>query len=209
MNEDRQKDRKASEQEAATGGWLTKLSSLDAVVVARPDDDLKNLLKELHALKIHTRHIWPMPGIMPQATDLLICDYTPDLTRCFTWFPGTPPMALMVLVRQNESVDIDKLASMVPDAVLALPTAPVAARANVMMAVNQFRFGQRLRAKVERLEENIRSFRLIERAKTIIMAQKQIDDASAYQAIRQRAMDKRVSVAVIAAAIIDSSELLG
>ncbi|WP_448953269.1 ANTAR domain-containing response regulator [Labrys neptuniae] len=196
--------------EDATGdGWLRKLADLEVVVVAEPSEDLKFLSRELHALKMRVRQIWPAPNLMPQAADLLICDYSADLAQRFAWLPGTPPAALLILLPRGGEIAIDPLVAAVPDAVLALPATPSAIRANLMLAINQFRFGQRMRAKVERLEDNIRSLRLVERAKAIMMAKKHIGDADAYQAIRQLAMTKRVPVATIAAAIVDSTELLG
>lgn len=209
MKGERAGARPAAAGEPSGDGWLKKLAELDVVVVAEPGEGLKALLRELHALKMRIRHIWPAPSIMPQATDLLICDYAPDLAQRFGWLPGTPPAALMVLVPSGGEAGVDALVAAVPDAILPMPATPAAIRANLVLAVNQFRFGQRMRAKVERLEDNIRSLRLVERAKAIMMAKKHIGDADAYQAIRQLAMAKRVPVATIAAAIVDTSELLG
>ncbi len=49
----------------------------------------------------------------------------------------------------------------------------------------------------------------IERAKTILMKQRNIDDTQAYQLIRKTAMDQQRKVVDIAERIIDAAELLG
>lgn len=201
--------RPAAAAQGTRDGWLKKLAELDAVVVAQPSDELKAVLAELQAMRINVRHVWPAPNVMPQATDLLICGYMTDLAQRFAWLPGSPAAALMVLLPRDAEIDIDALVAAVPDSVLPLPAGPAAIRANVTLAFNQFRYGQRIRAKIDRLEENIRSLRVVERAKAILMARRKISDAEAYEAIRQLAMTKRVPAATIAAAIVDTTELLG
>jgi response regulator NasT len=49
----------------------------------------------------------------------------------------------------------------------------------------------------------------VERAKTILMKQRNIDDTQAYQLIRKTAMDQQRKVVDIAERIIDAAELLG
>lgn len=49
----------------------------------------------------------------------------------------------------------------------------------------------------------------VERAKSILMKQRDIDDKAAYQLIRKTAMDQRCKVEDIAERIIDAAELLG
>lgn len=186
-----------------------RLAALEIVAVASPSEGLTAVLRELDRLGARVRHVWPAPPVLPLAVDLLVCDYAADLAQRLAWLPGAPGAGLMIVLPSGCEPDIDALMVAAPDSILALPAPVAAIRANVMLALNQFRYGQRIRSKIERLEENIRSLRVIERAKAILMSKRKIGDEEAYQAIRELAMSKRVSVAMIATVIVDSSELLG
>lgn len=193
--------------DAGKSAWVRKLADLEAVIVAEPGEDVRVLLRELHAVKLRTRHIWPAPAILPQATDILVCGYLDDLPQRFGWLPGSPPVALVLLVPEG-AVDIDLVIDATPDSLLSPPYTPNAVRTAMAHAISQFRYGQRLRGKIERLEENIQSIRVVERAKSILMEKRKIGEAEAYGVIRQLAMSKRVPATTIAMTIVDSSELL-
>ena len=77
------------------------------------------------------------------------------------------------------------------------------------MARTQLRYEQRLRDKVDRLEDNLRSMRTVERAKTMLMSARGLSDEEAYKHIRSMAMARRMSVSSLAAAIVSSFEILG
>ncbi|HWV97272.1 MAG TPA: ANTAR domain-containing protein [Xanthobacteraceae bacterium] len=51
--------------------------------------------------------------------------------------------------------------------------------------------------------------RTVERAKVILMTTRRMAETEAYGFIRRQAMDRRVSTSAVAAAIVDSFELLG
>lgn len=51
--------------------------------------------------------------------------------------------------------------------------------------------------------------RSVERAKTILMNVRKMAEEEAYGYLRSQAMERRVSVGAIAAAIVDANELIG
>jgi len=50
--------------------------------------------------------------------------------------------------------------------------------------------------------------RLVERAKTLLIRLKNLSEEEAYNFLRKQAMEKRVTIGAVAAAVIDSHELL-
>ena len=56
---------------------------------------------------------------------------------------------------------------------------------------------------------HLRSFRSVERAKNILMEKRNLDEEAAYHFMRRQAMSQRVSVGAVAAAIIDSRDIIG
>ena len=79
---------------------------------------------------------------------------------------------------------------------------------NLVLARSNFRYEKRLQTKISRLEETLRVFRKVEQAKLILMRQRTIGENEAYEYLRRQAMNKRVSVATVASAIVDANALL-
>lgn len=186
-----------------------KLDGLTAAVVTSRDDAGDFLIRELQRLRIVAHNILPSVEPLPAEADIVLCDYEPNLSRRIPWLTGDGHAALIIILPLVEAVSADALASASPQAVLARPFTTNSILASLVVARTQFRYEQRLRSKIERLEENLRSMRTVERAKTMLMSSKGFSDEEAYKHIRSQAMAKRTSVSALAAAIVASFELLG
>ena len=188
---------------------VQELRGLTVAVVAPLDDQTSFLVRELQRLRIRVRQTWPMPETIPSDADIVYCEYSPDIARRLPWIPGDARSALVVVLPNGDPIHPDALAHATPDAVLSRPFSGNAVIASLILARSQFRYEQRLRSKIERLDENLRSMRTVERAKTILMTTRHMPENEAYGFIRRQAMDRRVSASAVAAAIVDSFELLG
>jgi AmiR/NasT family two-component response regulator len=188
---------------------LREFEGLDVVLATELDDQGALLLRELQRLRVRAHHLWPAPELLPSEGDVIYCDYVPHLPRRLPWEPGAAKLALVVLLPQSGPIEFDALTLSAPDAVLARPFTPLAVQASLAMARSQFCYEQRLRIKLDKLDENLRMMRTVERAKSILMATRHIADDEAYELIRSQAMDKRTSVSSVAAAVVSSYELLG
>jgi AmiR/NasT family two-component response regulator len=188
---------------------VQELADLAVVVVAPDDEQTAFLIREMQRLRIRARTVWPMPESLPGDADIVFCEYAPDLARRLPWIPGDARAALVVILPLNDPINPDALANATPDAVLSRPFSSNAVLSSLIVARSQFRYEQRLRSKIERLDENLRSMRTVERAKAILMETRRMPENEAYSFIRRQAMDRRVSASAVAAAIVDSFELLG
>jgi AmiR/NasT family two-component response regulator len=188
---------------------VQELADLAVVIVAADDEQTAFLIREMQRLRIRARAVWPMPESLPADADIIFCEYTPDLARRLPWIPGDARAALVVILPLNDPINADALANATPDAVLSRPFSFNAILSSLIVARSQFRYEQRLRAKIERLDENLRAMRTVERAKAILMETRHMPENEAYSFIRRQAMDRRVSASAVAAAIVDSFELLG
>jgi len=188
---------------------VQELADLTAVVLAPVDDQTTLLLRELQRYRLRVQQMWPMPTTVPGDADVVICEYCPDLARRLPWIPGDARSALVVIVPATEPIQAEALSHSTPNAVLARPFTPNAVLSSLVLARSQFGYERRLRSKIEKLDENLRSMRTVERAKAILMATRQMPETEAYGFIRRQAMDRRVSASAVAAAIVDSFELLG
>jgi AmiR/NasT family two-component response regulator len=188
---------------------VQELADLSAVVVAPVDDQVGMLLRELQRFRMRVRQVWPMPESVPADADVVYCEYAPDLARRLPWIPGDARSALVVILPTTDAIQADALCHATPNAILPRPFTPNAVLSSLVLARSQFGYERRLRSKIEKLDDNLRSMRTVERAKAILMATRQMPETEAYGFIRRQAMDRRVSASAVAAAIVDSFELLG
>lgn len=201
--------RKPARDTAGRKSLIQELAELSAVVVAPVDDQTNLLVRELQRLRMRVRQVWPMPESVPGDADVVYCEYCADLARRLPWIPGDARSALVVIVPATDPIQPEALANATPDAVLSRPFTSNAVLSSIVLARSQFGYERRLRGKIERLDENLRSMRTVERAKAILMATRRMQETEAYSFIRRQAMDRRVSASAVASAIVDSFELLG
>jgi AmiR/NasT family two-component response regulator len=199
----------ANRDPAGRKSIVQELSGLDVAVISPRDQEGAFLMRELQRLRVRVRQIWPMPESVPCDADVIYSEYSVDLARRLPWIPGDARAALVIVLPGEEQISADALAHATPDAVLSRPFTANAVLASLVVARSQFRYEQRMRSKIERLDENLRSIRTVERAKAILMTTRRLQEDEAYGFIRRQAMDRRISASAVAAAIIDSFELLG
>jgi response regulator NasT len=81
--------------------------------------------------------------------------------------------------------------------------------AQLEVAVQRFREGERLRAEKDQLITSLETRKLVERAKGIFMRRLQLDEPEAHKRLQQESQKRRISLADLAKKIIESEELLG
>jgi AmiR/NasT family two-component response regulator len=155
------------------------------------------------------RRLWPLPPRLPDGVDVMFCELTPELPQCLPWVPGQPLAALVVVTPAVQMPPLKLLRNCAPHAVLHRPFTTGTVLTSLAIARAQFLYEQRLRGRIDKLDETLRSFRSVERAKNILMEKRNLDEEAAYHFMRRQAMSQRVSVGAVAAAIIDSHDILG
>ncbi len=79
----------------------------------------------------------------------------------------------------------------------------------IEVAIARFREAQRLEEKVKNLEHRLETRKLVERAKGILMTRDGLDEASAFRKIQKESMDRRKTLAEVAAEIISGNRTSG
>lgn len=194
---------------SATQGQIAAFGDLDIGVVVRRDDPGDLLVRELQKTRAGVRHIWPIPDQIPVDFDVVFCELCSDLPRRLPWLPGSPSTALVLVVRAGTAVDLNTLNNCAPNAVVHLPVVKDAAVTALALGRNHFLYERRLRGRIEKLDDNLRMMRSVERAKAILIETKNLSEQEAYHFLRSRAMERSLSIGAIAAMIVDSHELLG
>jgi AmiR/NasT family two-component response regulator len=197
-----------SSREREPGSTAAETSSLEIVVAVPRDEEGDMLARELLRTRSGVRRIWPLPPRLPDGVDVMFCELTPELPQCLPWVPGQPLAALVVVTPAVQMPPLKLLRNCAPHAVLHRPFTTGTVLTSLAIARAQFLYEQRLRTRIDKLDETLRSFRSVERAKNILMERRNLDEEEAYHFMRRQAMSRRVSVGAVAAAIIDSRDIL-
>lgn len=188
---------------------IPDLRNLRLLVVHPRDADGETLIRHCQRLGCAVMSVWPPPSELPLQVDEAIVFVDGHLLPSAGWLSGQSPIPLVAIIGADAGAALKMLELTNAHAVVTKPVQPFALLTNLILARNNFRYEKRLLVKISKLEETLRAFRKVEQAKLILMRQRNIRENEAYEYLRKQAMNKRVSVAQIASAIIDANELLG
>ena len=185
------------------------LAEFDIVVAVSPEAGAEQLVRDLQRARAKVRRLWPMPDKLPSDADVLVVEFNDKLIDRLPWTPGESRSAVVVVVGPHRAPDPARLCETTPEAAIYMPAQTETVAGIVALARSQFDYTKRLRDRIERLDENLRTIRNVERAKAMLISARGMNDDDAYKFLRRQAMDRRTTVSAVAAAIIDSFELLG
>jgi AmiR/NasT family two-component response regulator len=184
-------------------------SSLEILLAVPADPEGDALARELLRMRASVRRLWPLPPQLPAQCDVMFCELAPELTQCLPWIPGQPTAALVAVTSALRPPPLKLLRDCVPHAVLHRPFTATTVLTSIAVARAQFLYEQRLRTRIDKLDETLRAFRSVERAKQYLMDERHFGEEEAYHFMRRQAMNRRISIGAVAAAIIDSQGVLG
>jgi len=188
---------------------LDQFSRLTITLVCEADEQGQFLMRELQRTRANVKQRWPFPERIGDETDIVLCEYLPDLSGRYTWMPGEATAASIVLLPHAGQYDICMLQSSLPDAVIHRPYLSQSILTALVIGWDHFSFARRQRNRIARLDENLHSLRDIERAKMVIMIEKNISEYKAFNLLRDMAMDRRITIAALAATLVDSKYNVG
>jgi AmiR/NasT family two-component response regulator len=183
----------------------TELAGARVTVYAEPDNQLDSWLRELRRSRAEVGSFWPPPKRFSPGMDILICDFFPQIAEFIPWEPGDTAAALVLLLPRNGHFEEHAIAAATPHGVVSRSSSSSDFLATVFVAWSQFRYEKRLRDRISRLDENLRSVRLVEKAKLILMGERDLTEAAAYRFLRDQAMRRRVSVVEFSDAIVSKT----
>jgi len=184
---------------------LGRLSRLSIALITLPDSQAEVLTRVLQRSRAEIRRYWPCPQIFDTDADILVCDFFPGLERRLPWNPGEAKAAVVLVLPGGGQPDADAIHAALPDGILTRPIQESAVLPVVSMAWDHFSYHRRQSERIDQLDESIRTLREIERAKTILMQDRKISEANAFEALRKEAMRRRIKVSVVAKTIIDGA----
>lgn len=178
-------------------------------VVAHPrDHDGELLIRHLQRLGCRVEHLWPPPIRLEAQADLVFCLVEQSTRELCSALAETSQGTLIGIIEPGNERAPQLLVDARPHAVLNKPFDAAVILTNIVVARNNSRYQGRLLTKIAKLEETLRALRKVERAKVILMEKRHIDESAAYEYLRDQAMKKRLTIGMVATAVIESDEVL-
>jgi AmiR/NasT family two-component response regulator len=185
---------------------MTILHSLEIGLLLEPGSATDAMIRALQRLRCNITHIWPMPATLPGKIEMIICTLDDDLPQRIPWLPGEPEAALVIIDSGIGELDLKLIRNCGAHGMLQPPIDQRNLQANLCLALDRYQYESRLRARIQKLDENLRSSRLIERAKTLLAKSKSITEDEAYAMLRKQSMEQRVAIGTIAQAVVDAHD---
>lgn len=144
------------------------------------------------------------PNVLVLATDVPSDEMLKELAEINQIIPLP-----IVIFAENDSPNVIKRAIKAGvSAYVVNETLPQRVQSVISVANERFKEVQSLRNELKQAKTQLESRKLIERAKGLIMLQKQISENEAYDTLRKMAMNQGCSLAMVSKNIIDVCELL-
>lgn len=173
------------------------------------DPDGETIIRHVQRVGCQVEVMWPPPAKLPERIDVVFYLIDERTRHALPWFADQPPAAIVAVVQHDAPDIIGLLTDCSPQAVVSKPAEPFGILTSLIVARNIFRYEERLHTKVRKIEDTIRSVRMVERAKTILMKSKNFEEKEAYEYLRKHAMNRRIPIGKVASTIVDASDLLG
>ena len=189
---------------------INDLRSLTILIVYPKSTEGEELWEHLTRIGCQIQTCWPPPKEIPKNIDVVFLFVRPIVEGeyTFNWNTENPPAVLIGIVDYENPSMLEKILSLQAQAVIGLPLKPFGILANIMLSVTNHRREIKISDRLARVNSKMKAYRDIDKAKLFLMNSRDITEDSAYEFIREQAMNKRTTIEAMALAIINASELL-
>lgn len=189
--------------------FVKGLRTTQVVVLHPPDDDAHSLEHQLRRIGCRVRLVWPAPAAPVRGVDVVYFLADPDHPDLHQPYSDDRSAALIAIVTFESPLEVQSIVEANVHGTVAKPIQPIGILSCLASAMSQYRYEMRLAARVEKLDELLRTRRLVERATQILAAHRQLSDDDAATLLRRQAMNKQISLHEMATSIINADKLFG
>jgi len=187
---------------------LIDLRGMHIWVVLPRNRDGEALIHHLQRLGAQPRHVWPPPDRVDPHVELLFCLVDRETRAIAAALIDAADLTVIGVTDAANPHTLQLLSNLNPYGILVRPIDPGAVLSCIAVARSNVSFQRRLRAKIAKLEERLRTVRKVDQAKAILMARRHIDEPQAFAFLRELAMRRRVPIGVVASLVVESNEVL-
>jgi AmiR/NasT family two-component response regulator len=183
------------------------LRSVAVAVVYPPGEDRDLLVEQLKRIGCRIHLHWPFPDGPPAGVDVFF-----QVSQCgrnsAAWTASEVEATLIALSEYETPTTLKQLLKTNAHGVLTRPFRSAGVLSTLVLARSAKQFQSRQQSKINKLESTIKARRVIEKAIRVLMDHQRLDERAAYEHMRTRATGLRVSVAEVAAMIVEASEAM-
>ncbi|WP_238875876.1 ANTAR domain-containing response regulator [Achromobacter xylosoxidans] len=184
------------------------LRSVAVAVAYPPGEDRDLLVEQLKRIGCRIHLVWPFPDKPPAGADVVFFQVSQCGQNPFAWSASEVDATLIALSEYEPPTTLKQLLKTNAHGVLTRPFRSAGILSTLVLARSAKQFQNRQQNKIDKLESTIKARRVIEKAIRVLMDHQRLDERAAYEHMRTRATGLRVSVAEVAAMIVEASEAM-
>ena len=173
-----------------------------------PGEDRDLLVEQLKRIGCRIHLCWPFPDKPPAGADVVFFQVSQCGQNSLAWSASEVEATLIALSEYETPTTLKQLLKSNAHGVLTRPFRSAGILSTLVLARSAKQFQSRQQNKIDKLENTIKARRVIEKAIRVLMDHQRLDERAAYEHMRTRATGLRVSVAEVAAMIIEASEAM-
>lgn len=179
------------------------------VLLIHPDDaDSAMMLAHLRRIGCQVNSVWPAPDSLPENIDVVL--FLIDCIHekgALSWMATNEAIARIAIIAFETPEILTELERLNVHGVLSKPIRVFGIMAALTTAIGLSRHEKRLKQRIHTLDETLKARRKIEKAVAILSETRGISEEEAYRKLRDRSMSTKETIASIATAIIEASEI--
>jgi AmiR/NasT family two-component response regulator len=188
---------------------IEELRGARVLVIHPRDAEGEALIDQLKRIGCNVRGVWPPPAVIPQDIDTVFLFVEGSEETVFPATSGEHSPTLVAIVDYENPTILKRLLDSNAHGVVNKPIRSFGILSSLVLARSLRGYTKRLEGKVAKLEETLKARRDVDKAVKILVGLKKVSEFEAYELIRQQATQKRLTMAEIAASIINAQEMLG
>lgn len=177
---------------------IRELRKLQILVIHPQDLACDELVRHLKRIGCQVTTQWPVPESWPAEADVVFCLFNGHLATDTSALKKERDCTLIGIIEYESPTIVRELLDADAQAVIAKPIHPFGILSTLTVASSRRRFERRQSSKLAKLEETLRSRRVVNNAVRQIAVERSINEEQAYQLIRRWSLEQRVSMTQIA-----------
>ncbi len=190
---------------------LKDLRKLNVLVVHPNDEQGNDICQHIERIGCNVRMVWPCPKRIKPNTDVVFLQTLQDqpFTQKPTWLKDDKNSPTIIAIVDYENPTVLQTAYEVgAHAILNTPVRPFGLLANLVIGRTHWRKELALVSRVKKLETKIRKIHAVEHAIAILERANDISREQAYEFIRTKAMERRLTTEDVAQEIVAADKAL-
>ncbi|MEM7047441.1 MAG: ANTAR domain-containing protein [Pseudomonadota bacterium] len=184
------------------------LRKTKVAVIHAADENRKNLILQLKRIGCQVEPVWPIPQLINPDIDAIFFPINPETQSFLVPLCDKRQAAVIALIEFENPLTLQTIADANVNGILFKPIRPSGVLTCLVNALASFRYEMRLQARISKLDEMLKTRRIVEQAAKILVQYKGLTNDEAHSLLRQEAMNKKITLHEMATAIVNADTVL-